>query len=68
MILPARRFLLALLAALLAAPALAQAPQTTLDKIRKTGAITLGYIDGGRSPMELLDPSRAGASQSFEPG
>ncbi|MEP7048169.1 MAG: phytanoyl-CoA dioxygenase family protein [Ilumatobacteraceae bacterium] len=32
------------------------------------GAYALGYIDGGRSPMELLDPSRAAATQTFEPG
>jgi ectoine hydroxylase-related dioxygenase (phytanoyl-CoA dioxygenase family) len=34
----------------------------------EVGAYALGYIDGGRSPMELLDPKRAGAGQSFEPG
>ncbi len=51
----------------------------TLDEVRQfpervqrllgyeVAAYALGYIDGGRSPMELLDPARAGA-QSFEPG
>jgi ectoine hydroxylase-related dioxygenase (phytanoyl-CoA dioxygenase family) len=34
----------------------------------EVGAYALGYIDGGRSPMELLDPERAGAGQSFQPG
>ena len=52
----------------------------TLDEVRgfpervqrllgyEVGAYALGYIDGGRSPMELLHPARAGAAQSFEPG
>ncbi len=52
----------------------------TLDEVRgfpervqrlvgyEVGAYALGYIDGGRSPMELLDPTRSGATQSFEPG
>ena len=52
----------------------------TLDEVRgfpervqrlvgyEVGAYALGYIDGGRSPMELLDPARASAMQSFEPG
>jgi ectoine hydroxylase-related dioxygenase (phytanoyl-CoA dioxygenase family) len=52
----------------------------TLDEVRgfpervqrllgyEVGAYALGYIDGGRSPMELLRPARAGATQSFEPG
>jgi len=52
----------------------------TLDEVRQfpervqrllgyeAGAYALGYIDGGRSPMELLDPSRARSAQSFEPG
>ena len=52
----------------------------TLDEVREfpervqrlvgyeVGAYALGYIDGGRSPMELLHPGRAGAAQSFEPG
>ena len=51
----------------------------TLDEVRhfpervqrllgyEVGAYALGYIDGGRSPMELLDPGRAGATQSFQP-
>ena len=43
------RLLVALLAAALALPAAAQ----TLDKIRKTGAITLGYIDGA-APFSYL--------------
>ena len=34
----------------------------------EVGAYALGYVDGGRSPMELLDPDRAGATQSFQPG
>ena len=34
----------------------------------EVGAYALGYIDGGRSPMELLRPARSGATQSFEPG
>ena len=52
----------------------------TLDEVRgfpervqrlvgyEAGAYALGYIDGGRSPMELLHPARSGATQSFEPG
>ena len=52
----------------------------TLDEVRgfpervqrllgyEVGAYALGYIDGGRSPMELLHPARSGATQSFEPG
>jgi ectoine hydroxylase-related dioxygenase (phytanoyl-CoA dioxygenase family) len=52
----------------------------TLDEVRQfpervqrllgyeVGAYALGYIDGGRSPMELLDPNRAKASQSFDVG
>ncbi|MEP7201762.1 MAG: phytanoyl-CoA dioxygenase family protein [Ilumatobacteraceae bacterium] len=51
----------------------------TLDEVRgfpervqrllgyEVGAYALGYIDGGRSPMELLDPARANATQSFLP-
>jgi ectoine hydroxylase-related dioxygenase (phytanoyl-CoA dioxygenase family) len=51
----------------------------TLDEVRhfpervqrllgyEVGAYALGYIDGGRSPMELLDPGRAEATQSFQP-
>jgi ectoine hydroxylase-related dioxygenase (phytanoyl-CoA dioxygenase family) len=51
----------------------------TLDEVRQfpervqrllgyeIGAYALGYIDGGRSPMELLDPTRAGVSHSFQP-
>jgi len=65
MILPARRFLLVLLAALLAAPALAQAPQTTLDKIRKTGTITLGYIDGA-APFSFVENNGDPAGYSVE--
>jgi ectoine hydroxylase-related dioxygenase (phytanoyl-CoA dioxygenase family) len=52
----------------------------TLDEVRQlperiqrllgyeVGAYALGYIDGGRSPMELLDPARSRRGQSFEPG
>ena len=52
----------------------------TLDEVRgfpervqrllgyEVGAYALGYIDGGRSPMELLRSSKAGAAQSFDPG
>ena len=52
----------------------------TLDEVRQfpeqvqrlvgyeVGAYALGYIDGGRSPMELLDPVRVKIVQSFEPG
>jgi len=52
----------------------------TLDEVRQlpervqrllgyeVGAYALGYIDGGRSPMELLDPTRARPAQSFDPG
>ena len=40
-----RMLLIAILACLLAAPAAAQTG--TLEKIRQSGAITLGYIDGG---------------------
>jgi len=52
----------------------------TLDEVRQmpervqrllgyeVGAYALGYIDGGRSPMELLDPARARGAQSFEAG
>ena len=51
----------------------------TLDEVRQfpervqrllgyeSGAYALGYIDGGRSPMELLDPTRAKSVTSFEP-
>ena len=51
----------------------------TLDEVRQfpervqrllgyeVGAYALGYIDGGRSPMDLLDPGRSGATQSFQP-
>jgi len=51
----------------------------TLDEVRhfpervqrllgyEVGAYALGYIDGGRSPMELLDPGSAEATQSFQP-
>jgi ABC-type amino acid transport substrate-binding protein len=46
----ARVFLPALLALLVATPAAAQ----TLDKIRKTGVITLGYIDGA-APFSYTD-------------
>jgi ectoine hydroxylase-related dioxygenase (phytanoyl-CoA dioxygenase family) len=50
----------------------------TLDEVRQfpervqrllgyeVGAYALGYIDGGRSPMELLNPNRARVSQSFD--
>ncbi len=65
MILPACRVLLALLVALLAAPALAQAPQTTLDKIRKTGTITLGYIDGA-APFSFANNNGEPAGYSVE--
>jgi ectoine hydroxylase-related dioxygenase (phytanoyl-CoA dioxygenase family) len=52
----------------------------TLDEVRQlpervqrllgyeVGAYALGYIDGGRSPMELLDPTRARGAQTFDPG
>jgi ectoine hydroxylase-related dioxygenase (phytanoyl-CoA dioxygenase family) len=52
----------------------------TLDEVRQfpervqrlvgyeVGAYALGYIDGGRSPMELLDPNKSRVTQSFEPG
>jgi len=52
----------------------------TLDEVRQlpervqrllgyeVGAYALGYIDGGRSPMELLDPARARGAQSFDSG
>jgi ectoine hydroxylase-related dioxygenase (phytanoyl-CoA dioxygenase family) len=52
----------------------------TLDEVRRfpervqrllgyeVGAYALGYIDGGRSPMELLHPDRSGTTQSFQPG
>ncbi|HXU42424.1 MAG TPA: amino acid ABC transporter substrate-binding protein [Burkholderiales bacterium] len=60
-----RSYLLALLAALLAAPALAQAPQTTLDKVRKTGSITLGYIDGA-APFSFVDSNGEPAGYSVE--
>ena len=33
----------------------------------EVGAYALGYIDGGRSPMELLDPTAASGAQSFAP-
>jgi ectoine hydroxylase-related dioxygenase (phytanoyl-CoA dioxygenase family) len=51
----------------------------TLDEVRQfpervqrllgyeVGAYALGYIDGGRSPMELLDPNRSSTTQSFQP-
>jgi ectoine hydroxylase-related dioxygenase (phytanoyl-CoA dioxygenase family) len=51
----------------------------TLDEVRQfpervqrllgyeVGAYALGYVDGGRSPMDLLDPSRSGATQTFQP-
>ena len=51
----------------------------TLDEVRQfpervqrllgyeVGAYALGYIDGGRSPMELLDPTRSSTTQSFQP-
>ena len=51
----------------------------TLDEVRQfpervqrllgyeVGAYALGYIDGGRSPMELLDPIRSSTTQSFQP-
>jgi ABC-type amino acid transport substrate-binding protein len=60
-----RRFLLFLFAGLLAAPALAQAPQTTLDKVRKTGTITLGYIDGA-APFSFVDNNGEPAGYSVE--
>ena len=47
------RLLVALLAAALAFPAGAQ----TLEKIRKTGAITLGYIDGA-APFSYLEGNK----------
>jgi ectoine hydroxylase-related dioxygenase (phytanoyl-CoA dioxygenase family) len=52
----------------------------TLDEVREfpervqrllgyeVAAYALGYIDGGRSPMELLRPNPVGAPQSFGPG
>jgi ectoine hydroxylase-related dioxygenase (phytanoyl-CoA dioxygenase family) len=52
----------------------------TLDEVRQfperlqrllgyeVGAYALGYIDGGRSPMELVRPSSAAGAQSFLPG
>jgi len=52
----------------------------TLDEVRalpervqrllgyEVGAYALGYIDGGRSPMELLDPARVSGAQSFDAG
>jgi ectoine hydroxylase-related dioxygenase (phytanoyl-CoA dioxygenase family) len=52
----------------------------TLDEVRRfperiqrllgyeVGAYALGYIDGGRSPMELLNGNRRHTTQSFEPG
>ena len=52
----------------------------TLDEVRQfpervqrllgyeVGAYALGYIDGGRSPMELLGAERSNRKQSFEPG
>jgi ectoine hydroxylase-related dioxygenase (phytanoyl-CoA dioxygenase family) len=52
----------------------------TLDEVRQfpervqrllgyeVGAYALGYIDGGRSPMELLHPDRPKVAQTFEPG
>ena len=52
----------------------------TLDEVRQfpervqrllgyeVGAYALGYIDGGRSPMELLGDGRSKRTQSFEPG
>jgi ectoine hydroxylase-related dioxygenase (phytanoyl-CoA dioxygenase family) len=52
----------------------------TLDEVRamperiqrllgyQVGAYALGYIDGGRSPMELLHGSTPGAATSFAPG
>jgi ectoine hydroxylase-related dioxygenase (phytanoyl-CoA dioxygenase family) len=52
----------------------------TLDEVRRfperiqrllgyeVGAYALGYIDGGRSPMELLNGNRQNTTQSFEPG
>ena len=52
----------------------------TLDEVRQfpervqrllgyeVGAYALGYIDGGRSPMELLGDGRSNSAQSFEPG
>jgi ectoine hydroxylase-related dioxygenase (phytanoyl-CoA dioxygenase family) len=51
----------------------------TLDEVRgfperiqrllgyETGAYALGYIDGGRSPMSLLDGKESSNSQSFVP-
>jgi ectoine hydroxylase-related dioxygenase (phytanoyl-CoA dioxygenase family) len=51
----------------------------TLDEVRgfperiqrllgyETGAYALGYIDGGRSPMTLLQGKESSDSQSFEP-
>ena len=51
----------------------------TLDEVRafpervqrllgyEVGAYALGYIDGGRSPMELLQPDRPRGTQSFQP-
>jgi ectoine hydroxylase-related dioxygenase (phytanoyl-CoA dioxygenase family) len=52
----------------------------TLDEVRQfperiqrllgyeVGAYALGYIDGGRSPMELVRPGSTGGTQSFMPG
>jgi ectoine hydroxylase-related dioxygenase (phytanoyl-CoA dioxygenase family) len=52
----------------------------TLDEVRQfpeqiqrllgyeVGAYALGYIDGGRSPMELVRDGESSSSQSFQPG
>ncbi len=52
----------------------------TLDEVRRfpervqrllgyeVGAYALGYIDGGRSPMDLLRTGRPRSTHSFQPG
>jgi ABC-type amino acid transport substrate-binding protein len=48
------RGLALLVLALLALPAGAQAPEMRLDKIRKSGVVALGYIDGA-APFSFVD-------------
>src|SRR5436190_21444674 len=55
------RIFLVLLAALLACPAAAQ----TLDKIRKAGVITLGYVDGA-APFSHVDAGGEPAGYSVD--
>ena len=50
---------LALALWVLASGCLAQSP--TLDKIRKTGTITLGYVDGAGTPLKLPAQSQVTA-------